>query len=355
MPLQYVIAAFGVVAVFVFLRIARQPPPKADHQLSYHQLAGIRHARIANEKAQSHQTLQLADGRSLGYAVYGASSGPTVFFLHGFGDCRLTGALFDKPANNLGIRVVSIDRPGWGRSSMQLGRCALDLAQDLQELAAHLDVKMYSIIAVSGGGPYALACAYALPAAQLKSVVLLCAAGPWALTMRNSRWFAWSFWQLTLLSPPLMRWLAARLLAKYRNMTKVTFIANTRRQYQGWLARWPGLSEQDIAIMQNEDFLALLFQGLSENCRRDVRGVMDELRVLTTSDLGFRLEDIRKDLRVDLWYGTQDANVSWRVGEALEKCIGGKAKLRRLNETHLGLLLNRTSEVLERAVERVID
>ena len=54
-------------------------------------------------------------------------------------------------------------------------------------LAAHLGAKTYSVVGVSGGGPYALACAYAFPAEELKSVSLVCGFGPYALTVRRLR------------------------------------------------------------------------------------------------------------------------------------------------------------------------
>ncbi|GAB7333775.1 hypothetical protein MBLNU13_g05299t1 [Cladosporium sp. NU13] len=123
----------------------------------------------ASTNESSQQTFTLPDDRTLSFATYGASTGPIVFHLHGLGDSRLTGALFDQPGRTLGVRIIAVDRPGIGSSSPQRNRTALDHAEDIRLLAAHLGAKTYSVVGVSGGGPYALACAHALPAEELRS------------------------------------------------------------------------------------------------------------------------------------------------------------------------------------------
>lgn len=323
---------------------------EADYILAHEEQERLRQARLLNERSSSHQTFKLSDGRVLGYATYGVPTGPTFFFLHGFADCRLTCAILDEPAKSLGIRLISVDRPGCGISSIHAGRSALDFVQDLRQLATHLNVSTYGVIGVSGAGPYLLACAYALPKEQLKSLSLLCATGPWNITRHHLRWPTWAFWQVTRLSPTLVRWQAQRSVTKYRNMPAEKFIASTKAGVQGRFVRLMGMPASDVALLQNEDFLAIVFQGLKENCSRDVDGMLEEWQILTQSDMGFKLESIRGDLPIQLWYGKKDNNVPWRIGDALRRCIGGKAKLYLVDETHLGILVNCKSEVLEEAL-----
>jgi pimeloyl-ACP methyl ester carboxylesterase len=71
---------------------------------------------------------------------------------------RLEAALGHDVALKLGLRVIAADRPDYGRSSPQPGRTLSNWAEDVAELADHLAIARFDVAAVSGGGPYALAC-----------------------------------------------------------------------------------------------------------------------------------------------------------------------------------------------------
>lgn len=64
-----------------------------------------------------------------------------------------------------GGRVIAIDGPGSGLSDPQRGRRLIDWPHDVAALAA-LGLGRFAILGYSGGGPYALACAYAMPSAS---------------------------------------------------------------------------------------------------------------------------------------------------------------------------------------------
>src|SRR5947209_5723448 len=104
-------------------------------------------------------TLTLRDGRHLAYAEYGDPQGSPVVFLHGWGDSRLTRHPDDRGTAALGVRLLTVDRPGVGWSDFQRGRTLLDWPDDLAQLAGHLGVPRFAILGHSGGGPFALACA----------------------------------------------------------------------------------------------------------------------------------------------------------------------------------------------------
>jgi pimeloyl-ACP methyl ester carboxylesterase len=82
----------------------------------------------------------------------------------------------DAAVRSLGIRYLAVNRPGFGGSDPSPGRTVADHAGDVEELADALGVKRFSVIAVSAGGPFALACAWALP----DRVVAAAAASPLA-------------------------------------------------------------------------------------------------------------------------------------------------------------------------------
>ncbi|KAK6430818.1 hypothetical protein LTR95_013027, partial [Oleoguttula sp. CCFEE 5521] len=179
-------------------------------------------------KPASHQTFLLPDGRSLGYATYGAESGPAIFYLHGLGDCRLTGAWYHDAGVEQGVRIIAVDRPGIGLSDQHTGRTALDHAQDIRLLALHLEAARYSVMGVSGGGIYALACAHALPANELKSVAVIAGMGPFDLTMSRSNWTTYTFFTVSKLLPSIIRWAYSKELEQLKTQSLEDFISTTQ-------------------------------------------------------------------------------------------------------------------------------
>lgn len=107
--------------------------------------------------------MTLPDGRSLAYTDCGAPAGPLVVFFHGAPTSRLDLVGFEESFSALGVRVVSPDRPGYGRSSPQLGRGFNDWADDVVALAGHLGIERFAVMGLSSGGPYVVACAALLP------------------------------------------------------------------------------------------------------------------------------------------------------------------------------------------------
>jgi pimeloyl-ACP methyl ester carboxylesterase len=62
-----------------------------------------------------------------------------------------------------GVRLITADRPGYGRSDPQPGRGILSWTADVEALAGSLGIQEFSVMGHSSGGPYALACADAMP------------------------------------------------------------------------------------------------------------------------------------------------------------------------------------------------
>jgi pimeloyl-ACP methyl ester carboxylesterase len=79
--------------------------------------------------------ITLSDGRHLGWHEFGDPGGPPVIFTAGTPVSGLGGAPYDEPARAAGLRWISPDKPGYGRSGYHRGRSLLSWADDL---AAHL-------------------------------------------------------------------------------------------------------------------------------------------------------------------------------------------------------------------------
>lgn len=108
-------------------------------------------------------TIQLKDGRLLGYAEFGDPEGKPAFHFHGYPGSRLEAKFVDEAAAKHGVRVIAVDRPGMGLSDFKPKREILDWPDDVVELADALEIDRFAVEGISGGGPYSAACAYKIP------------------------------------------------------------------------------------------------------------------------------------------------------------------------------------------------
>lgn len=109
------------------------------------------------------QTLSLGDGRTLAWREFGSPSGWPLVAVHGSPDSSAIWTLLDDAARRTGAWVIAPDRPGFGASTPMRGRSILDWVDDLDELAGHLELASFRVLAISGGSPYALAVAATHP------------------------------------------------------------------------------------------------------------------------------------------------------------------------------------------------
>lgn len=91
--------------------------------------------------------LTLTNGRCIGYAQFGSPSGRSVFALHGLMGSRYDYATLGPMAEKLNIRLICPERPGIGWSTPAGADYTLvDHAQDVQQLADHLNIKEYCVL-----------------------------------------------------------------------------------------------------------------------------------------------------------------------------------------------------------------
>lgn len=123
------------------------------------------------------KTITVKDGRTVGYGEWGAPEGVPVFFFHGTPGSRILTRVFHEPAENKGIRLIGVDRPGYGLSDPKEDRTLRDFVEDVSELADALKLDRFGVMGASGGSPYVLACAEYL-ADRVLGAVVLCGVGP---------------------------------------------------------------------------------------------------------------------------------------------------------------------------------
>jgi pimeloyl-ACP methyl ester carboxylesterase len=108
------------------------------------------------------QTLVLSDGRTLGYALWGEPGGTPVLLVGTSPGSRLLCP--DLPATvAAGVRLVTVDRPGSGRSDPDPHPGMARWVADTGALVDHLRLERLGLVGWSGGGQFALAAAAGLP------------------------------------------------------------------------------------------------------------------------------------------------------------------------------------------------
>src|SRR5207245_3071247 len=103
--------------------------------------------------------VRLPDGRRLAYDDAGDPAGRPLLFFHGLGASRRARHPDDGVAAGLGVRLLTVDRPGIGGSDPLLRRRLLDWPGDVAALADELGLDRFAVAGWSAGGPHALACA----------------------------------------------------------------------------------------------------------------------------------------------------------------------------------------------------
>lgn len=100
-----------------------------------------------------------SDGRTVGFADYGTSDQTAVIWCHGGPGNRLEPSVAAEAAARADLRLIGIDRPGYGRSTPQPGRTIGGWVADAIAVVDHLGIDRFAVVGMSTGGAYALALA----------------------------------------------------------------------------------------------------------------------------------------------------------------------------------------------------
>jgi pimeloyl-ACP methyl ester carboxylesterase len=107
--------------------------------------------------------VQLPDGRALTVDDVGDPDGSPVLYLHGTPDSRLARHPDDGLTASAGVRLLAVDRPGYGGSDpLPPGAAAGAFAGDVARLLDALGVERCAVLAWSGGALAGLAVAAGL-------------------------------------------------------------------------------------------------------------------------------------------------------------------------------------------------
>jgi pimeloyl-ACP methyl ester carboxylesterase len=196
-----------------------------------------------------------------------------------------------------GVRLIVFDRPGIGRSDPKPGFQLLDWPDDVAEATNQLGIERFAVSGLSGGGPFALACAYKMPE-RLTACGLISAVPPVEYIMRaGSRGMRLAYRLLDRLPPRLFRALVSRTMAQAaRSNVEETEQRLTRN------AKRLGIGDQRIlSIPQVRRAYA---ETAVESYRQGIQANVEEA-LLLGKRWPFQVEEIKFE-RVFMWHGEQD-------------------------------------------------
>ena len=252
------------------------------------------------------RTVTLAGGRRLCLAEFGDPRGTPMFYFHGLVSCRLEARLAGATASRLGVRLIAPDRPGFGGSDFVPRRRITDWPADVSAVAARLKLEHFAVLGISGGAPYALACAHAPPPGLVRTGVVsgwgpLHEAGlHQSMPPPIRRLFA-----LERRLPALGRWLCRRWARGLEHRPE---------RFLQWIE--DHAPEADRRLLRQPPVREALLQAHREALRNGIEGLVHECRLLL-QPWGFRLQDIAAP--VELWHGGQDGIVPVPVGRAVSR------------------------------------
>jgi pimeloyl-ACP methyl ester carboxylesterase len=278
--------------------------------------------------------IALGDGRGLGFAEFGDPAGRPVFYFHGFPGSRLEAGLAQDAAARSGVRLIGVDRPGYGLSDFKAGRAIRDWASDVTELAEGLGIERFAVLGVSGGGPYALSCAAGIPG-RLTAAGVACGLGPVDMpgaAAGMQRLHRIGFF-LARYAPPFARLVfSAATLGVSRNPGRL-------------LARLDAaLPEPDRSVLGRPVFRGIYGRSLAEAFRSGSRGPAWDV-TLYRSPWGFSLEAIESS--VYLWQGGRDVIVPPSMARMQADAIPGCSARYYPDEGHFSLVVNHVEQIFE--------
>jgi pimeloyl-ACP methyl ester carboxylesterase len=280
------------------------------------------------------RTVMLKGGGHLAYTEYGDAAGVPVLFFHGWPSSRTMAELTDHAAREVGVRIISPDRPGIRDSTFQADRKLVDWPPILEQLVDHLRLDRFHILAISGGAPYAYTAGWQLPE-RVRGIAIASGAPPIA-DLSDHRGLL-----------PLYRWMLA-LYHRMPELLRALFylarpIACVRPPVRLRPLLLKLLQPCDAVVLRDSAAFEACFESQRQAWRASAKGIAADAEIFATP-WGFKLEDVVVPVR--LWHGTKDrafsVGVAGEVARRLPNCATRYVK----NEGHYSLPIRHIREIL---------
>lgn len=283
----------------------------------------------------SFQEIKLRHGGTVAVAEYGSKGGAPIFFCHGWPSSRTMAELTDAAARELNLRIISPDRPGIRNSSLQPERKLLDWPPLLAELADKMGIGEFRMLGISGGVPYTLAAAWALPE-RVRAIAAVSGAPPLAEMTDRSGLLA------------LYRWLLF-FYPRHRELLRLSFHAvrpflslKVPIRFRPLLLKL--LQPCDARVMRDIAAFEACFESQRQAWRASADGLMADAEIYA-QPWGFRLEEIRVPVR--LWHGKKDRSFHWSLAQSLGERLPHCRQHLVESEGHYSLPIRRMREILD--------
>jgi pimeloyl-ACP methyl ester carboxylesterase len=270
-------------------------------------------------------TVAVRGDRRLSFAEYGSTRGPAIVWMHGTPGARRQIPLEARAyAEQQGLRIVGVDRPGIGSSTPHLYPDILDWTHDLEIMLDTLGIDTLRLIGLSGGGPYALAAGVAMPA-RVHGVGILGGVAP----TTGDDAVDGGLIQLAVRLAPLLS------IARVPLGVALTGAIRLVRPLAGpaldlyAAVQPPG----DRKLLARPEFKAMFIDDLLNGSRFQTSGPLTDL-VLFTRDWGFAAADVTVPVR--WWHGDADHIVPVAHGQHMVELLPDASLKVIAGESHLG-------------------
>ncbi len=286
--------------------------------------------------SETSRAIVLDDGRTIRINEGGKANGMPFLALRGSPQSQRLYHGWVEDALARGIRLITYERPGYGKSTAQPGRTVASAAQDVAAIARALGLRRLLIWGVSGGGPHTLACAALLPNLVAAAAVL---ASPAPYPAEGLDYFA-GMGEMNVTET------LAAISGKKEGARAI------EKSAADLLCATPETIEQsfrtllcpaDVAALTT-DFASFVVKSIREGIGESRGGWIDD-EMAFVSPWGFELSQIR--IPVLLLHGSQDRMVPFSHGQWLASKIPTAEPRLLAGDGHLTISLQRIPEVHE--------
>jgi pimeloyl-ACP methyl ester carboxylesterase len=277
------------------------------------------------ERPKLEGTVAVRGGRRLGFAEFGSAQGRAVFWLHGTPGGRRQIPIEARAfAERRNVRLIGLDRPGIGSSTSHVYDNVLMFADDLRIVADTLGVDRMAVVGLSGGGPYTLGAAYAMPERVVAAGVLGGVApivGPDAIEG--------GLLKLGALAAPLLAVAGVPIGAATTAAIRVVRpFASPIIDLYGRLS-----PEADRRLLARPEFKAMFLDDLLYGSRKQMAAPFADV-VVFARDWGFRVPDVKVPVR--WWHGDTDHIIPFEHGLHMVNLLPDAEFHHLPGESHLG-------------------
>ncbi len=288
---------------------------------------------IARPKLEGN--IAVGDDRQIGFAEFGDPQGRAVFWLHGTPGARRQIPMEARVyAEKRQIRLIGIDRPGIGSSTPHQYDTVFAFAEDLRTIADTLGIDKMEVIGLSGGGPYTLACAAAMPDRVVAAGVI----GGVAPTTGSDAIAGGVMGSVGLRVAPLLQVAGGPIGVVASALIRlIRPVGSPAVDLYGRVS-----PEADRQLLARPEIKAMFLDDLLNGSRKQMAAPFADV-VVFARDWGFRLDEVKVPVR--WWHGDHDHIVPFEHGQHVVAKLPDVELYHLPGESHLAGL-GRAEEIL---------